>query len=182
MTDFKFELSPEEKKYLKDIAFLSIKSRFDPQIKLPEPPTRRLEEHLGAFVTLKIRGRLRGCIGHITGDRPVWKTVASMAAQSAFNDPRFSPLTEQETGQLELEISILSPLSIVENVDNIIPGKHGLMIIKNDASGLLLPQVASERNWDRETFLANTCFKAGLKGNCWQDPDARIFQFQAEIF
>ncbi|MFP4085000.1 MAG: AmmeMemoRadiSam system protein A [Desulfonatronovibrio sp.] len=182
MSDFVFELNDKEKKYLKQIALLSIRSRFENGLEFPEPPTSKMTGKLGAFVTLKIDGRLRGCIGHIVGDLPLWKTIIKMAAQAAFNDPRFPPLREKELDKIELEISILSPLQLVDDPTRIVPGKHGLLIRKGGASGLLLPQVALEWNWDRETFLGHTCQKAGLTSNCWQDPDTEIYWFQAVVF
>lgn len=182
MSGFVFELSQQEKEFLKDIAWLSIRSRFGHISEFPEPPTPVMSEKLGAFVTLKIKGRLRGCIGNIMGDRPLWKTIVRMAAEAAFNDPRFPPLTEQESGLADMEISILSPLSRVDNLELIEPGKHGLMLINGGASGLLLPQVATEWGWDRVNFLENTCRKAGLSKDCWKDPDTEIYWFQAVVF
>lgn len=182
MSDFVFELNENEKKYLKNIARLSIRSRFEKGLDFPEPPTPKMTDKLGAFVTLKIDDRLRGCIGHIVGDLPLWKTIIQMADQAAFNDPRFPPLSEKELDRIELEISILSPLQLVDDPSLIVPGKHGLLIRKGGASGLLLPQVALEWNWDRKTFLAHTCQKAGLTSNCWQDPDTEIYWFQAVVF
>ncbi|WP_045216922.1 AmmeMemoRadiSam system protein A [Desulfonatronovibrio magnus] len=182
MSDFTFELSAQEKDYLKQLAWLSIKVAFEENINYPEPPTEKMKEKLGAFVTLKIKGKLRGCIGHIIGDKPLWKTIIRMASQAAFHDPRFPPLQKAELNSINLEISILSPLSKVDNPQDIVPGKHGLLIRQGAHSGLLLPQVAVEWKWDRNTFLANTCRKAGLLDNCWQDPNTEIFWFQAAVF
>jgi hypothetical protein len=183
MDNFVFNLTDEEKKYLKDLAFLSIKSKLEGQeINFPLPPTEKLNEHFGAFVTLKINGQLRGCIGHIVGDEPLTQTIVKMARAAAFEDPRFPPLSKAELDRVEIEISILSPLERVPDLNKIVPGKHGLLVRKGWYSGLLLPQVATEWGWDRETFLAHTCQKAGLPMNCWQDPETEIYWFQAVVF
>ncbi len=182
MSDFIFEVSDDEKAFLKQIALLSIRSGFEKEIEFPEPPTEKMREKLGAFVTLKMNGRLRGCIGHIIGDRPLWKTIIKMAAQAAFNDPRFPPLRKTELDKIHMEISILSPLQPVDDPGKIVPGRHGLLIRKKGASGLLLPQVATEWGWDRKTFLSHTCRKAGLPDKCWKDQDTEIFCFQAVVF
>ena len=182
MSDFVFELSAAEKEYLKEVALLSIRSGFGKGTAFPEPPTPKLEEKLGAFVTLKKGQRLRGCIGNIIGEGPLWKTIIKMAAQAAFNDPRFPPLKQEELDLVSLEISILSPLLILSDPDKIKPGRDGLLIRRNGATGLLLPQVATEWGWDRETFLGQTCRKAGLPQNCWKEPDTEIYWFQAVVF
>ncbi len=183
MSSFIFEISTQEQDYLKKLAFLSIKSRIEglePDYSMP--PSEKLKESLGAFVTLKIKGRLRGCIGNIVGEGPLWKTIIRMAREAAFNDPRFPELTAQELQLLELEISILSPLELVPDMTRIEPGRHGLVVRKGPYSGLLLPQVAREWGWDRETFLAQTCRKAGLPEDCHKDKDVQIFWFQAVVF
>ncbi|WP_457572429.1 AmmeMemoRadiSam system protein A [Desulfovulcanus sp.] len=183
MDNFVFDLTDEEKNYLKELAFLSIKSSLEGQeINFPQPPTEKLNEHFGAFVTLKINGLLRGCIGHIVGDEPLWQIIIKMAREAAFEDPRFPPLSKAELDRVEIEISILSPLQKVVDLNKIVPGKHGLLVHKGCNSGLLLPQVATEWGWDRQTFLAHTCQKAGLPANCWQDPDTEIYWFEALVF
>jgi AmmeMemoRadiSam system protein A len=182
MSEFIFELSENEKKFLKRVALLSIRSRFEKEIEFPDPPNHKMTERLGAFVTLKKGGRLRGCIGHIIGDRPLWKTIIKMAAQAAFNDPRFPPLKREEIDSVEIEISVLSPLEPVDDPAEIVPGQDGLLISQKGLRGLLLPQVASEWGWDRETFLGQTCCKAGLAFDCWKEPDTQIFRFQAIVF
>jgi uncharacterized protein len=182
MSEFIFELSENEKKFLKRIALLSIRSRFEKEIEFPDPPNQKMTERLGAFVTLKKGGRLRGCIGHIIGDRPLWETIIKMAAQAAFNDPRFPPLKKEELDSVEIEISVLSPLKPVDNPAEIMPGQDGLLISQKGLRGLLLPQVATECGWDRETFLGQTCRKAGLAYDCWKDPDTEILSFQAIVF
>jgi hypothetical protein len=179
---FRFALSQEEKDYLKKIVHLAILQRFDPETSIPGPPSAKLEEQLGAFVTLKEDGQLRGCIGHILGDKPVWQTVREMAQQAAFHDPRFPPVSSEELDRIEVEISILSPLAECPDVNAVDPGRHGLFVQRGFHSGLLLPQVATEHGWDRETFLAQTCVKAGLPPNCWQSGKVTIYWFEAEVF
>lgn len=154
----------------------------------PELPPRRAELEIpgGAFVTLHVlehgRNQLRGCIGHIESTRPVYDTVHDAAYSAAFGDPRFPPLTADELGRIELEISVLSRLETITDSRVIVPGTHGIMLERGFHSGLLLPQVASERNWDRLTFLEQTCRKAGLPPGAWSDPDTVIRIFTAEVF
>ncbi len=179
---FRFSLTEEEKKYLKDLAYKSILRAFDSSVDIPAPPTDKLKEKLGVFVTLKLQGQLRGCIGHIWADEPVDSNVANMAKQSAFSDPRFPPLRREELDHLEIEVSIMSPIEPCPDPEAIVPGRHGLVIQKGIHSGLLLPQVATEHGWDRETFLSQTCLKAGLPPNCWQSGKAQLFWFEAEVF
>lgn len=178
---FQFTLTQAEKDYLMELVRSSIRRRFDPGVRLPEPVSETLEKHFGAFVTLKRHGRLRGCIGHIVGDKPLRETVAEMARAAAFNDPRFPPLTPDEFPELDVEISILSPLRRCQAKD-VEPGRHGLLVHRGGRSGLLLPQVAREYGWGRETFLAQTCLKAGLPPTAWQDEATEIFCFEAEVF
>ncbi|MCX8118263.1 MAG: AmmeMemoRadiSam system protein B [Desulfobacterota bacterium] len=176
-------LSEEEKKILRHIAKTVIENRAKgrplPEFKIEAP---RLREHRGAFVTLHKRGQLRGCIGYIEGRGPLYKTVEEMAEAAAFRDPRFSPVTESELPELEIEISVLTPLKRISDVNEIEVGKHGIYIRKGWFSGLLLPQVATENGWDRKTFLEHTCQKAGLPPNAWKEKDTEIYIFSADIF
>ena len=184
MQQFCFTLTEQEKHYLKDLVRWSIAQELtgaeadDP----PDPPTETLRREFGAFVTLKQDGRLRGCIGHIVADRPLHVTIADMAQAAAFQDPRFPPLTAAEADGLDIEISVLSPITRCPDPKLIEPGRHGLLIRRGQHSGLLLPQVAVEWGWDRRTLLAQTCAKAGLSGKCWRDPDTVIGWFEAEVF
>lgn len=136
----------------------------------------------GAFVTLHKRGNLRGCIGNFTSEQFLVNTVEDMALAAATGDPRFPPLTSDELPECNLEISVLSPLQPIESVDEIEVGRHGIYIISPRGRGVLLPQVATEYGWDRETFLEHTCLKAGLNGGCWRDPDVQILIFSAQVF
>jgi hypothetical protein len=181
---FAFDLTGPEKQYLLDIVRLSIRRDLGMEEGegLPEPPTPRLTEKFGAFVTLKTGGRLRGCIGHIMGDEPLNKTVYAMARSAAFQDPRFPSLSEEEYDRLSVEISVLSPLTQCPDPMQVEVGRHGLLMQHGPHQGLLLPQVPVEWGWDREQFLAQTCGKAGMRADCWKDPQTRIFWFEAAIF
>ncbi len=151
-------------------------------LSMPTITDSALLEHRGAFVTLKINGQLRGCIGTFVASKPLIEVVADMAVQAAFHDPRFQPLTPSEFDQIEVEISVLSPLREIDSIDEIEVGKHGIYIIKGPYHGVLLPQVATEYGWDRNQFLDQTCIKAGLWPGCWKDPDTKILIFSAEVF
>lgn len=176
-------LSDKEKRLLKEIARTSIEAAFQG---VPPPPpqhlTPKLKEHRGAFVTLEIDHKLRGCIGLIQATRPLYETVQEMARAAAFEDPRFSPLSKKEWPKVELEISVLTPLERIKDVNEIRVGTHGLYIVKGPRRGLLLPQVALEYGWDTKTFLEQTCLKAGLPPDAWRDPDTEIYVFSADVF
>ncbi|EPR43868.1 AMMECR1 containing protein [Desulfovibrio sp. X2] len=179
---FRFVLTDEEKSYLKALVRQSIKDGFAGGGRPGKPPTEKLTSELGAFVTLKENGGLRGCIGHIIGDKPVYETVYEMAQQAAFRDPRFPPVQPGEFDSLEIEVSILSPITPCPDLRQIAPGRHGLLVLRPPRSGLLLPQVASEYGWDCETFLAQTCLKAGLPPDAWKEPGTDVYWFEAEVF
>ena len=176
-------LSDQDKETLRHIAktVIESKARGKP---LPEftVDSQVLKENRGAFVTINKRGQLRGCIGYIQSYKPLYQTVEEMAAQAAFNDPRFDSVTERELPDLEIEISVLTPLKRIKGVEEIEVGKHGILIEKGFYSGLLLPQVATEYGWDRKTFLEHTCLKAGLPKDAWKDEDTAISIFSADIF
>ena len=139
-------------------------------------------EKCGAFVTLHIHGKLRGCIGYIQGVKDLPSTIIDMAKSSAFRDPRFPPLGREEYAHIDIEISVLSPIVPVKDVAEITVGCDGLIISRGFNSGLLLPQVPVEQGWDCQTFLMHTCFKAGLPANAWQDKGTRIEKFSAQVF
>ncbi len=182
-TKFELKLSAEERQYLLDL----VRSRItlalhDQKVGFPPPPPPgALSERLGAFVTLKKNGQLRGCIGRLVSPDPLYATVGDMAEASAFNDSRFSPVTLNEFSDLEVEISVMGPITKCEDLSAIEVGRHGLIAQKGQRRGLLLPQVAVEWEWDRETFLAQTCRKAGLPSDAWHDPDTQVFWFEAFI-
>jgi len=176
-------LSDQEKKTLHHIAKTVIESKARgksvPEFKVESP---MLEENRGAFVTINKKGQLRGCIGYIEGHGSLYKTIEEMAEAAAFRDPRFSPVKEKELPELEIEISVLTPLKKITDVNEIEVGKHGIYIKKGWFSGLLLPQVATEYGWDRQTFLEHTCQKAGLPSSAWREKDTEIYIFSADIF
>ncbi len=146
------------------------------------PISAVLSEPRGVFVTLHKHGALRGCIGYIEAIKPLYQTVQDLAVAAAFKDPRFPGLNENEFNDIDIEISVMSPLDKITDVNKIEVGKHGIIIKRGFNSGLLLPQVAAEQGWDRDTFLEHTCSKAGLPGDSWKKPDTEITIFSAEVF
>ncbi len=178
-----FNLNKEEKRFLLNLARESIKAHLEnAPLPAPEPISENLKVKAGAFVTINKRHQLRGCIGYVIGIKPLYQAIQDLALSAAFNDPRFPPLRKEEFRELEIEISVLSPLKRVNDISEIEVGKHGLLIRRGMYEGLLLPQVATEYGWDRQTFLKETCHKAGLPSNAWQDPETQIFKFSAFIF
>ena len=171
----------DEKRALLRIARDSIARRLRLATGEPRPVTPPMQEKAGVFVSLHRKGKLRGCIGSIEGTRPLHEEVAELVVESAFGDRRFSPLTAEEFAEIDIEISVLTTLRKVKDINEIEVGKHGLYIRKGLFSGLLLPQVATEYNWDRETFLEQTCWKAGLPESAWKE-GADIYLFGAEVF
>ena len=177
------ELSPQEREALLKLARQTIEELVaagksdQPPAGLPGPEMER-----GAFVTIHRHGQLRGCIGNFTADGSLVNTICDMAEAAASQDPRFPPVSAAELDDIDLEISVLSPLREVEDVAEIEVGKHGIYIINPRGRGVLLPQVATEYGWDRETFLDHTCLKAGLSPDCWKDPASQVLVFSAQIF
>ena len=179
-----FSLSRQEKDQLLQIARKSVETAVK-EGKLYECSAAGLEalmQERGAFVTLTKNGELRGCIGYVAAMKSLCHTVRDVAAMAAVNDRRFPPVAPAELGQLEYEISVLSPLRRVMDIRQVRVGRDGLLVKKGDSEGLLLPQVAAEQHWDRVTFLEQTCRKAGLPPRAWKDEDADIFRFTALIF
>jgi len=183
MDAFQLVLSDEEKRFCKDLIRYVITHHLGCAIG-PKPTleSQTLNMELGAFVTLKRRGRLRGCIGNIVGCGPLVATLERMAGAAAFEDPRFSPLTAEELDDLTIEVSVMGPLTLCPDPELIEIGRHGLYIRKSMHCGLLLPQVATECGWDRETFLDQTCVKAGLPKGTWRKSKTEIWWFEAVIF
>jgi AmmeMemoRadiSam system protein A len=135
----------------------------------------------GAFVTLHARGELRGCIGHVEADEPVTAVVSRCAILACSADNRFAAVSAEEVALLQIEVSLLGPLVPITSAHEIEIGRHGLVVEHRWHRGLLLPQVATEWQWDREIFLAQTCHKAGLPGDAWKR-GARVWRFEAEVF
>jgi AmmeMemoRadiSam system protein A len=144
---------------------------FDPHLQQPQ----------GVFVTLKRKGELRGCIGRIVGDEPLCKLVGTMAIQAALNDRRFPPLTADELSEIDIEISVLTPLKDVSGATDIVAGRDGIVLNKEGRSAVFLPQVALEQGWHRQELLNNLCLKAGLTAGCWEK-GAQLSTFQATVF
>ncbi|HQI40607.1 MAG: AMMECR1 domain-containing protein [Ignavibacteriales bacterium UTCHB2] len=176
-------ISSEEKNILLTAARQSISSLFDG--KKPEEPDYDkyplLKEKFGAFVTLTINDKLRGCIGYIIGREPLFQTVCSAAIHAAVNDPRFSALKKNELEVIKIEISILSEFTPIKSYDEIIIGTHGLYLDEG-SGGLLLPQVATEHKMNRDEFLSALCNKAGFYREFWKERMLKIKVFTAEIF
>jgi AmmeMemoRadiSam system protein A len=179
-----FSLTPAEKQELLKIARQSVEIAVREKKILPVPADEpeALRNARGAFVTLKEHGDLRGCIGYMSPVKPLVETVRDVAAFAALEDRRFRPVSEGELGILEYEISVLSPLHKVDDINQIRVGQHGLLIRKGEYEGVLLPQVPTEEGWDRNTFLQQVCVKAGLPEQAWKDNDADLFMFTALVF
>ena len=149
-----------------------------PHFEVSEP---NLFQERGCFVTLKKHGELRGCIGNLIPQRPLYLTVQNVAISAAIADPRFTPVTKEELKDINIEISVLSPIEPIADVSQIEVGRHGLVIVKGQNQGVFLPQVATEQNWDRDEFLRQICLKAGLPEDAWQE-GAQLYVFTAEVF
>jgi AmmeMemoRadiSam system protein A len=174
------EFSPSERQALLRLAHASIDAALDKRPVDTTPPTEHLAEYRGAFTTLHLLGKLRGCIGYVFPTQTLYRTVAETARAAAFDDPRFQPVTSLEAPELKVEISVLSPLRPIAPED-VVVGKHGLVVIQGNRRGLLLPQVPVEWDWDRDTFLSQTCLKAGLAPDVWLR-GATVQAFTAEVF
>jgi hypothetical protein len=179
-----FSLTPAEKQELLKIARQSVEVAVREKKILPVPADEpeALRNARGAFVTLKEHGDLRGCIGYMSPVKPLAETVRDVAAFAALEDRRFRPVSEGELSVLQYEISVLSPLRKVDDINQIHVGQHGLLIRKGEYEGVLLPQVPTEEGWDRKTFLEQVCVKAGLPEQAWKDEDADLFMFTALVF
>jgi MEMO1 family protein len=179
-----FKLGAREKRALLDIARKSVETAVR-QRKLYECSPGGMDalaRDRGAFVTLREKGELRGCIGDIAPRKALCLTVRDVAALAALRDTRFTPVTPAELNSLQYEVSVLSPLRRVTDWKQIRVGRHGLLVREGDYQGLLLPQVAVEEHWDRDTLLNQTCVKAGLAPSCWHEQDTDIFMFTADVF
>ncbi len=174
-------LTPPEREALLQFARATIVARLTgaapPRpIDLADP-----HDHAGAFVTIHVHRELRGCIGYPGSEKRLDEVVGHCAVAAATEDPRFPSLGAGELKDLDVEISVLTPIRKVNDVAEIEVGRDGLVVQEGFRRGLLLPQVATEQRWDRDTFLAHTCLKAGLRPDAWRS-GAKIFKFQAEVF
>src|SRR5262245_20010028 len=174
-------LCVEDQRRLLDLARRCLEAR------VRRPPRPRvvyagaLDVRRGAFVSIHDEDDLRGCLGRLETDRAVAEVVAHLATAVADSDPRFAPVTPEELTRLTIEISVLTPACEVADVTEIEVGRHGLIVAHGSRRGLLLPQVATEFGWDRETFVVHTCGKAGLPPDAWHR-GARLFRFEAQVF
>jgi len=179
-------LSEKEKKEILKLAKLAIQSIFKKELIAELTKQKRVVKNLGlrngVFVTITKRGELRGCIGYILPVREFEELVVDAAVSAAMRDPRFDPLTEDEVGEIEIEVSVLSEPKRIENVSEVEVGKHGLIVRRGPFQGLFLPQVATEYNWDKLTFIRQTCIKAGLSPDEWKKEGTEIYTFTAEVF
>lgn len=182
VTGVQSSLNREEKQLLLEIAREAIVAA----VTTGRKPTRSITQanllaKRGCFVSIKMQGALRGCIGNFTADTPLYQQVQEMAVAAATRDPRFYPMKPSDLTDFQLEISVLSPLQKISSPETIKVGLHGIYIEKNFSRGVLLPQVAVEQGWDRETFLRQTCLKAGLHADSWME-GADISVFTADVF
>ena len=179
-----FTLSDADKKALKEIAFNSIRDSLDGK-PIAQPTLTSylspLTSKCGAFVSLHKHGHLRGCIGHFGEDYPLYEIVAEMARAAAFEDPRFKPVTRDELNDLDIEISVLTPMRRIQSLDEFELHRHGIYIKKGYRSGTFLPQVADEVNWTKEEFVGHCSQdKAGLGWDGWRD--AELYVYEAIVF
>jgi len=174
-------LNPAERNLLLDLARHAVESAASGGV----PPVPGSDGvfglKCGAFVTLKKNGRLRGCIGSFKGTGSLGATIVAMAGAAATGDPRFRPVTPSETASLAIQISVLSEMRPALPSE-VIPGVHGVYVRRGRRAGTLLPQVATEEGWDRETLLAHSCLKAGLPPDAWKYGDTEILVYTAEVF
>lgn len=174
------EFTQEERAVLLRLAHESIESALGGQDVSLTAPSAHLAEPRGAFTTLYVRGELRGCVGYVFPVASLYRTVAETARAAAFEDNRFYPVVRDEVPELEVHLSVLSPLQPIR-AEEVEVGRHGLLVSQGMHRGLLLPQVPVEHGWDRVTFLEQTCRKAGLPLNAWQH-GAALESFTAEVF
>jgi len=178
-------LTSEQRQQLLTLARTTIECALEGCFDAPDAAQfdEALRRPAGAFVTLRTHdGDLRGCIGSIAAREPLFRAVFSGAINAAFRDPRFRPVKRDELPRLELEISVMGPIERVKSIDEVEVGRDGLIISRGRLAGLLLPQVATEYGWDCETFLDQTCVKAGLPCGAWRETDTKIERFSAEVF
>ena len=176
-----FDLNDSHKKFLLSLARESITQYLNSKKVIQnENVDPVLQKKLGAFVTLRKHGELRGCIGYMQEDMPLYKVVSTMTLESAFSDRRFMPLTIDELPELEIEISVLTPSKQIESIDEIVLGRDGVVLVKNGRKAVFLPQVATEMGWNKIDLLDNLCRKAGLPAGSWHN--AELSTFQAKIF
>jgi AmmeMemoRadiSam system protein A len=173
--------SPADRRLLLQLAREAITAHVSSAVPPAPEETGVLARPAGAFVSIHNRGELRGCIGHIEANEPLGRVVVRCAIAACSTDPRFPGVAATELPELDIEVSLLGPLEPIAGVEDIEIGRHGLVVEQGGNRGLLLPQVAVEWHWDSETFLAQTCHKAGLPRDAWKK-GARLWRFEAEVF
>jgi AmmeMemoRadiSam system protein A len=175
-------LSEKSKKELLDLARVSLELFIRKQeIIAYSPQNRELLGKRGVFVTLKKKDALRGCIGFIEPVGPIHQTVIQASIYASSKDPRFKPVTSDELDEIDIEISVLTPMRKISDPSLVEVGKHGLFVKWKGRSGLLLPQVPVENGWSRRTFLEQACLKAGLSKDAWKS-GAKLYVFEADVF
>ena len=173
-------LAPELRRALLAVARQSVTARVRAQQPPPVSVSRGLAAR-GAFVTLRLEGALRGCVGHLDTDCSLAETIQRVAMAAATEDPRFPPVQPEDLADVVIEVSVLGPLEPCPDPSYLEVGRHGVVVEDGARFGLLLPQVAVEWGWDAPALLSQACVKAGLAPNAWQS-DARVFRFEAEVF
>lgn len=175
------QLSPGDRRAMLALARATLEQFLESETYPPfQADSDGLRQKRGVFVTLRQGEALRGCMGSLVGTRPLYLEVERVAVMAATQDPRFPPVSIAELPELHVEITVLGPLELVADVSTIEIGVHGLFIVKDGRQGALLPQVASDRGWNRTEFLAQVCHKAGLSPDAWNT--AELFRFTAEVF
>ncbi len=154
-------------------------SNSDPLPETVDSP--ELNQTAGCFVTIYKDNQLRGCIGNFVSQQPLYLEVAQMAVAAATADPRFHAMDQSDIGNYSLDVSVLSPLNKIEDITQIEVGVHGIYLEKDSSRGVLLPQVASEQGWDQQTFLEQTCVKAGLTTDAWKSSRTTIYIFTTQV-
>lgn len=178
------ELTPGDRKRLLRLARASLEAHLAGRALPPLPDDALCGRLAGAFVTIRVAGALRGCLGRLAADRPLGAIVRDMTVAAARDDPRFAPVTAEELPALTLEISVLRQPAPFAPVDpaRLVIGRDGLIVRRGRRTALLLPQVAAEHGWDAERFLEACCRKADLSSDAWREPGLDVLTFQADVF
>ena len=175
------DLTPIQRQSLIDLARRSVAIALGIETSTPRPSKEFDDEYCGAFVTIRKEGSLRGCIGSMASDRSLSELIPEIACSSSFRDPRFKPVDPSEFDELKFEISLLSPMIKITDLDEIEIGRDGLYVKSSRGTGVLLPQVATEYGWNRDEFLSHVCRKAGLPPNAYLDTDVALYRFSAVL-
>jgi AmmeMemoRadiSam system protein A len=177
----KIEISAENRRQLLAVAREIVTAKIEGR-EANIPKIDGLDFNNSCFVSLRLNNRLRGCIGNFRTDINIVNNIASMAYESAFNDPRFHSLTPEELKDVRFEISVLSHMIPINSVEEVEVGRDGLYIVKGYNKGVLLPQVATDHKWDKYEFISQTCLKAGLKKHAWEYEKIELYRFEAIVF